>query len=152
MTRPVSFFRRVPIVLDLYRRKWQGGNIYGLTAQAVWIFICWCKTKNSHVEPNFACFNVELIQCKILFGRHKKVEYWERSLFSYHFQLTFLGGSWRPEEVLLWHVRQEVCKQDWSQVPPQEDPRQSHHVWVHSLRSKIWPKETFGKDHYYGPQ
>ena len=28
MTRPVSFFRKVTIVLELYRRKWQGGNIY----------------------------------------------------------------------------------------------------------------------------
>ena len=28
MTRPVSFFRKVPILLELYRRKWQGGNIY----------------------------------------------------------------------------------------------------------------------------
>ena len=30
MTRPVSFFCRVPIVLELYRRKWQGGNIHTL--------------------------------------------------------------------------------------------------------------------------
>ena len=30
MTQPVSFFRRVTIVLELYRRKWQGGNIYSL--------------------------------------------------------------------------------------------------------------------------
>ena len=28
MTQPVSFFRRVTLVLELYRRKWQGGNIY----------------------------------------------------------------------------------------------------------------------------
>ena len=28
MTQPVSFFCRVTIVLELYRRKWEGGNIY----------------------------------------------------------------------------------------------------------------------------
>ena len=28
MTRPVSFFRRVTILLELYRENWQGGNIY----------------------------------------------------------------------------------------------------------------------------
>ena len=27
MTRPVSFFRRVTILLELYRENWQGGNI-----------------------------------------------------------------------------------------------------------------------------
>ena len=28
MTQPVSFFRRVTILLELYRENWQGGNIY----------------------------------------------------------------------------------------------------------------------------
>ena len=28
MTRPVSFFRRVTIILELYRENWQGGNMY----------------------------------------------------------------------------------------------------------------------------
>ena len=31
MTRPVSFFRIVTILLELYRRKWQGGNIYTIS-------------------------------------------------------------------------------------------------------------------------
>ena len=31
MTRPDSFFRMVPIVLELYRRKWQLGNMYPTT-------------------------------------------------------------------------------------------------------------------------
>ena len=35
MTRPVSFFRRVPIVLELYRRKWQGGNIYTMSKRTL---------------------------------------------------------------------------------------------------------------------
>ena len=42
MTRPVSFFRIVTIVLELYRRKWQGGNIDTPTSchvleQTIWL-------------------------------------------------------------------------------------------------------------------
>ena len=42
MTRPDSFFRIVQIVLELYRRKWQGGNIYFVSrAGVVVVAACW---------------------------------------------------------------------------------------------------------------
>ena len=52
MTRPDSFFRIVPIVLELYRRKWQGGNIYLISMfKAIVTFHKWLDKKkgyNSH--------------------------------------------------------------------------------------------------------
>ena len=66
MTRPVSFFLRVPIVLELYRRKWQGGNIHilFLSTQAIQLLACkapvfWSKY-TTQTRPVWTIFKITL--------------------------------------------------------------------------------------------
>ena len=49
MTRPVSFFRMVPIVLELYRRKWQGGKINTFRTLLTAVIVKYTTEKTTHL-------------------------------------------------------------------------------------------------------
>ena len=58
MTRPVSFFCIVTIVLELYRRKWQGGNMY---YQAYTTKYKTVKMKTKQFEAHFLYWKRKII-------------------------------------------------------------------------------------------
>ena len=84
MTRPVSFFRRVTILLELYRENWQGGNIYNtkVTKGKCYVLLFnnyWIDLRSDETFVQYF-YPISISLCSI----------WARNLFATTFRMKVL--------------------------------------------------------------
>jgi hypothetical protein len=64
----------------------------------------------------FACFDLKLIRCKILFGVHKKVESWASDCVAYYNKCELIIATWYDNgktSQLVWHPVWPSCMLCW---------------------------------------